>query len=107
MITKDEAKRIYNNLKRRKKKDEIDEKVLSVLTDTIMPSLRKYDCMMIISNNILDFLTKDGIKRLKEYGFRFFKYSKYSECVWNDDSFLISMCRGLNIFNMGSYIGEI
>ena len=41
MITKDEAKRIYNNLKRRKKKDEIDEKVLSVLTDTIMPSLRK------------------------------------------------------------------
>lgn len=107
MITKDEAKRIYTNLKRRKKKDEIDEKVLSVLTNTIMPSLRKYDCMMVIGNDTLDFLTKDGIKRLKEYGFRFFKYSKYSECVWNDDSSLINMCRNLNIFNLGSYLGEI
>lgn len=107
MITKDEAKRIYNNLKRRKKKDELDEKVVSVLTDTIMPSLRKYDCMMVIKNDTLDFLTKEGIERLKEYGFRFFKYSNYSECVWNDDSFLINMCRRLNIFNLGSYIGEI
>lgn len=107
MITKDEAKRIYTNLKRRKKKDEVDEKVLSVLTNIIMPSLRRYDCSMVIKNDTLDFLTKEGIERLKKFGFRFFKYSKYSECVWNDEPFLMDMCKSLNIFNLGSYIGEV
>ena len=72
MIKKEDAKRIYTNLKRRKKRTDVDEKVLSVLTDTIMSSLRRYDCMMIIRNETLDFLTKEGIKKLKEYGFKFF-----------------------------------